>query len=789
MGKQMKAKNEKEVWEPEEEDFIVPRVMPVLPTGDLVPFPTLVMALVLSDENAIKSLEEGIANNNFIFLCAGDALPEEGEKRVGVVSSVMRVAALEDGQMRVLFQGIARAEIQHIKQPTKKSKVINVELSSLGFPEIKISEKNLDKQLTEIREGLGMLTEYGNVPEELSLMVMENEDPIIISYMMFAHLRVGKERAQKALEENDGNKLFKSAIEVLQTTLDGCLAMREIQERAKNALQNEQNQYFLREQLKQLQQALGGGDGQGKVDDLDNLKAALAKVEMPDYAKSEVDKQLSRLERMYPESSEYAMLRTYLEWFADLPWKVTTEDKLDVELAKKILDKDHFGLEHAKDRILEYLSVRKLKPDSKGPILCFVGPPGVGKTSLGRSIAKALGRNFLRMSLGGMRDEAEIRGHRRTYIGALPGRIIQGLKEAKSNNPVFVLDELDKVGADYRGDPAAALLEILDPEQNKQFRDLYLNVPFDLSDVMFVATANTVDTIPSALLDRLEVIYISGYTIEEKYNIAKKYLVPRQIEEQGLENQNIKFSKEGLHFLIEHYTRESGVRNLNREIASLCRKIAREIVEGHYEPKEIGSEEVMKYLGVTKYDTSYSSKSDAVGIANGLAWTAQGGEVMPIEAQTAKGHGELILTGHLGTVMQESAKTAMFYARANAKTYGIDEDFYQHTDIHIHVPNGAIPKDGPSAGVTLVTALVSALSNRKVSKKLAMTGEITLRGQVLAVGGIKEKALAAIQLGIKKIIIPAENAKDLEEIPEDQRKRVEFILVKEIGEVLKEALI
>jgi ATP-dependent Lon protease len=524
-------------------------------------------------------------------------------------------------------------------------------------------------------------------------------------------------------------------------------------------------------------------------EDLQAVRERLKALKLPKQASEEAFKQLKRLERMSPESSEFALLRTYLEWIADLPWHTKTTDQLDLKKAKQILDEDHFGLDKVKDRILEYLSVRALNPDSKGPILCFVGPPGVGKTSLGKSIARALGRSFNRMSLGGMRDEAEIRGHRRTYVGALPGRILQGLKQCATRNPVFVLDELDKVGADFRGDPASALLEVLDPHQNIDFTDHYLNVPFDLSNVLFLATANTIDTIPEPLIDRLEILSIPGYTSQEKHKIATKYIIPRQLKEAGLVGHKVQFTEDAVRLVVDRYTREAGVRSLEREIGALCRKLARDVAEKKKFARVIDEKRVAALLGPTKYDPEVAEHSEAVGLVRGLAWTALGGEVMPIEVSLAKGGGGLTLTGQLGSVMQESAQAALFYARANAGVLGLEPDFHSKYDIHVHVPSGAIPKDGPSAGITIATALVSALSGRKISKDVAMTGEMTLRGNILAVGGLREKALAALQHGITKVIIPYENIKDLEEVPEEQRKQIQFVPVKHVSEVLALALL
>jgi len=551
----------------------------------------------------------------------------------------------------------------------------------------------------------------------------------------------------------------------------------------KNEIDKTQREYFLREQLKAIQRELGDIDE--KAEEITEFRKKIEEAKMPEKVKEEAEKQLKRLERMHPESAESAVIRTYLEWLTELPWTRSTEDRLDIKSAKDVLDKDHYDLEKVKERILEYLSVRKLKEKMKGPILCFIGPPGVGKTSLGRSIAKALGREFVRISLGGVRDEAEIRGHRRTYVGALPGRIIQGIRQAGKNNPVFMLDEIDKLGMDFRGDPSSALLEVLDPEQNNSFVDHYLAVPFDLSKVMFICTGNIADTIPSALKDRMEIIYLSGYTEEEKLQIAKKYLIPKQIEEHGLNPSILKISDKAIRYIITHYTREAGVRNLEREIANLCRKVAKYVAEGKKKKFYLTAQKVPKFLGAPKYLPEEELKKEEVGVATGLAWTEAGGDVIYVEATIMKGKGNLILTGQLGDIMKESAQAALSYVKSKAKELKIEEKLFSNSDLHIHVPAGAIPKDGPSAGITMASAIASVFTGKPLRKDVAMTGEITLRGRVLPIGGLKEKVLAAKRMGIKTVIIPKRNKKDLEELPKYVKEGMKFILVESMDQVLR----
>ena len=766
----------------------LPKVLPVLPARDLVAFPSVMMSLQVGRAQSIKAIEVASQTDKLLLLVAQKDQETDEPKtadlfKVGVVANIVRTLKLPDGRYKVLLQGIVRARIKKF-DPARG--YLTGTLEPMVPPEMLEISAEDSVIINRIRENLQVLVEYEHLPEEMLLVTEEIDDPGILADVILAHYKLDPFRAQKLLETLNPIARLREADSVITDDLNQFLLSEKIRDKARDEMTKGQREYYLREQLKQIQKELG--DVESASEDLSLLKKNLEDAKLAPHARDEADKQIKRLEKMHPEASEYALLRTYLEWLSDLPWSVRTKDRIDLVEAKKILDADHFGLSKAKDRILEYLSIRKLNPESRGPILCFVGPPGVGKTSLGKSIASALGRKFFRMSLGGVRDEAEIRGHRRTYVGALPGRIIQGMKQAGSKNPVFVLDELDKIGADFRGDPASALLEVLDPQQNKEFQDHYLNVSFDLSETIFVATANTVDTIPEALFDRLEVIYISGYTTHEKLKIAKTYLIPRQLKENGIAKSKLQIPDAAVLFLIERYTQEAGVRGLEREIGSLCRKIARQYAEKKLLPSRIDEKTVRELLGTTKFDPEANEVKDVVGLARGLAWTTHGGEMMPIEASVAKGTGQLNLTGQLGNVMQESARAAMFYARANADALGLEGDFHSKCDIHIHVPNGATPKDGPSAGITIATALVSALSHRTVKKEVAMTGEMTLRGNILPIGGLKEKALAALRYGIKKVIIPFENIKDLEDIPKEQRDQIKFIPVKHIGEVLEIAL-
>lgn len=775
------------VMEPDE--IPIPSVMPVLAAKDMVPFPGVMMSLYLSRPESIRAMEAAMNHERLVLVVAQMKTDVEDPVakdlyKIGVVAHIVRTLQVQDGRYKVLLQGLVRARV---KKYETRNRFMIARIDPIPQPKARKIPADTQAIINRIRENLQVLVEYEHLPEEMLIVTEEIQDPGTLADVILAHYKVDMKEAQAALEEMDPIKRVKVTDSAISDDLNKFILAEKIKDKARDEMSKGQREYYLREQIKQIQRELGESDTGS--DDLQALRRRLTELRLPKQAHDEAFKQLKRIEQMSPESSEFALLRTYLEWITDLPWNSRTKDRLDLARAKSILDEDHFGLDKVKDRILEYLSVRALNPDSKGPILCFVGPPGVGKTSLGQSIARALGRKFNRMSLGGMRDEAEIRGHRRTYVGALPGRIIQGLKQAGSRNPVFVLDELDKIGADFRGDPASALLEVLDPHQNRDFTDHYLNVPFDLSDVLFVATANTMDTIPEPLIDRLEILWIPGYTSQEKQKIATRYIIPRQLRESGLEKQKITFTSGAIELIVDRYTREAGVRNLEREIGAVCRKLAREYAEKKKLQKTIEPATIGKLLGPTKYDPEVTEQREAVGLVRGLAWTTLGGEVMPVEVSLAKGGGGLALTGQLGNVMQESAQAALFYARANAAVLGLDPEFHSKHDIHIHVPGGATPKDGPSAGITIATALVSALSGRKVSKDIAMTGEMTLRGNVLAVGGLREKALAALQYGIRKVIIPFENLKDLEEIPEEQRKQIQFIPVKHVSEVLELSLL
>lgn len=789
--KRSTKKNSEEDSQPisEVEEIAIPQTLPVLAAKDIVPFPGVMMSLYLSRTESIRAMEAAM-NGDRVALVVAQNRPDVEDPtakdlhKVGVVAHIVRALQVQDGRYKVLLQGLIRARA--LRYETKKRYMsARIEPMLVGKPK-KVSAET-QAIINRIRENLQVLVEYEHLPEEMLIVTEEIRDPGLLADVILAHYKVDLKDAQQALEELDPVKRLRLTDSAISDDLNKFILSEKIKDKARDEMSKGQREYYLREQIKQIQRELGEADIGS--DDLQALRKRLTDLRLPTQARDEAFKQLRRIEQMSPESSEFALLRTYLEWITDLPWNNRTKDKLELKRAKSILDEDHFGLDKVKDRILEYLSVRALNPDSKGPILCFVGPPGVGKTSLGKSIARALGRNFNRMSLGGMRDEAEIRGHRRTYVGALPGRIIQGLKQAGSKNPVFVLDELDKIGADFRGDPASALLEVLDPHQNADFTDHYLNVPFDLSEILFVATANTIDTIPEALIDRLEILWIPGYTSQEKQKIATRYIIPRQLAEAGLAKQKVQFTAGAIELIVDRYTREAGVRSLEREIGAVCRKLARELSEKKKIQATIDPGKVTKLLGPTKYDPEVTEQREAVGLVRGLAWTTHGGEVLPVEVSLAKGSGGLALTGQLGSVMQESAQAALFYARANASVLGLDPEFHAKHDIHIHLPGGATPKDGPSAGITIATALVSVLSGRKVSKDVAMTGEMTLRGNILAVGGLREKALAALQYGIRKVIIPFENIKDLEEIPEEQRKQIHFIPVKHVSEVLELALL
>ncbi len=774
----------------EDEQMKIPETLPMLPVRDTVIFPYMILPLFVGRESSIKAVDEALAKDRMIFLATqkvstDDNPTPESIYSVGTAAMVMKMLKLPDGRVKILVQGLAKGMIKEYVQekPLFVVRVQKVVEPSIG--DVTLETEALIRSVKEQSEKV--LSLKGILSPDVLAILDQIEEPGRLADLVASNLKLKIEEAQKILETFNPLQRLKKVNEFLSKEVQVSTMQAKIQSQAREEMSKTQREYFLREQLKAIKAELGEIDE--KAQEVNELREKIKKAKMPAEVEKEANKQLNRLEQMHPESAEATIVRTYLDWLVEIPWSVSTEDNLDIKKAKQVLDEDHYDLEKVKERILEYLGVRKLKEKMKGPILCFVGPPGVGKTSLGKSIARALGRKFTRISLGGIRDEAEIRGHRRTYIGSLPGRIIQGVKTAGSNNPVFMLDEIDKVGADFRGDPSAALLEALDPEQNFAFSDHYLNVPFDLSKVMFITTANILDPIPPALKDRMEVINLAGYTSEEKLKIAKQFLVPRQLEENGITKDSLTLSDEALLRIISQYTKEAGVRNLEREIASICRKVARKIAEDEKGPFQVSSLNLHKYLGAPKFLPEEELEVNEIGVATGLAWTSVGGEILHVEATTMKGKGNLTLTGHLGDVMKESAQAALSYTRSKAKELDLDPEFYEKLDLHIHVPAGAIPKDGPSAGVTMATSLISALTRIPVRKDIAMTGEITLRGRVLPIGGVKEKTLAALRAGIKTVIIPHQNQKDLDEIPPYIRRRVIFLFVKDMDEILKKALV
>ncbi len=766
----------------------LPEVIPMLPIRDVVVFPYVIIPLFVGRPKSIKAVEAAMSRDRLIFLVAQKD-PEVEEPTiediysVGTISAIMRIITLSDGRVKILVQGLVRARIEEV---LREDPFLEVRVSEV--PEVMVEQTTeLEALMRTIKEGIGKIASFGRpLPQDFVNVVEAIDDPLRLIFLTASHLGFPIEKSQALLEEENTLEALRKLSFLILQEVEILTVQAKIQSQAKEEMSRTQREYFLREQMKAIKQELGESDE--FYEEIEELREAIEKARLPKIVRKEAEKQLSRLENMHPDSAESAVIRTYLDWILELPWKKSTRDNLDLERARRILDEDHYNLKKVKDRILEFLGVRKLKKDMKGPILCFVGPPGVGKTSLGKSIARALGRKFVRISLGGLRDEAEIRGHRRTYVGAMPGRIIQGIKQAGSNNPVFMLDEIDKVGTDFRGDPASALLEVLDPEQNNSFVDNYLNLPFDLSKVMFIATANITDTIPPALLDRMEIIEIPGYTLEEKIFIAKRHLIPKQIRENGLSEKDISFTDDAIKTIIESYTMEAGVRNLERNIASVCRKVARSIAEGKKKSFRITSKNIHKYLGPPQYIPERELEKDEIGVATGLAWTPYGGDIIFVESVMAKGKGKLNITGHLGEVMKESVQAALSYIKAHARDFGIDENLFEKKDFHIHIPEGAVPKDGPSAGITIVVSLLSLLTGIPVRRDVAMTGEITLRGRVLPVGGIKEKVLAAQRAKIKEVILPKNNDKDLLEIPKSVKKVLKLHLVSSIDEALKIAL-
>ncbi len=782
------AESEK-ITEAVDKEVQIPDTLPILPVRDIVVFPYMIIPLFVGREISIKAIEHALNGSRMILLLTQKDLSVETPEvkdlyTVGTVGMIMRMLKLPDGRVKILVQGLTKARVKSFSGADGFYSASIEKLEEVKPAALSIED---EAQMRTVKEQLDKAVSYGKTILPDIMVVIENlEEPGRLADLVASNLGLKADQAQEILEIVDPILRLKRVSEILSHEIELLIVQQKIQSEARGEIDKTQREYFLREQLKAIQKELGDIDE--RAEEIREFRKKIEDAKMPEKVMNEAEKQLKRIEKMHPDSAEAATIRTYLDWLVELPWSRSTKDNLDIKIAKKVLNEDHYDLEKVKDRILEYLSVRKLKEKMKGPILCFIGPPGVGKTSLGKSIARSLGREFVRMSLGGVRDEAEIRGHRRTYVGALPGRIIQGIKQAGTNNPVFMLDEVDKIGMDFRGDPSSALLEVLDPEQNFSFADHYLAVPFDLTNVMFITTGNLADPIPSPLKDRMEIIYLSGYTTEEKLGIAKKYLLPKQLEEHGLTGKIISIDDAGLTMLISQYTREAGVRNLEREIANLCRKVAKKIAEGGEKKFVITTRNLHTFLGVPKYLPEEEMKKDEIGVSTGLAWTEAGGDIIYIEATTMKGKGSLTLTGQLGDVMKESAQAALSYIRSKAATLGIEEDIFSKTDIHVHVPAGAIPKDGPSAGITIATALASVLTGRPVNKNIAMTGEVTLRGRVLPIGGLKEKTLAAKRMGIKKVVIPMRNKKDLEDIPKYIKKDMEFVFADHMDRVLKTAL-
>ena len=762
--------------------LVVPGELPIIAVGENMVFPSMVVPLATDKQSVVQLIDAALSDNKIVGIfaqrTAGERPTAADLYSVGSAALIARMFKIPDGSVRVFLQGLARIRLVDITQsdPYLKRRVEVVQEAVEATTELEALGRNL---LTLFQKVVEIAP---NLPGELGIAAMNIPEPGNLADFIAAHIGLKQGERQEILETLDVAQRIKKLTEYINRELEILELGTKIQSQIKGEMDKAQREFYLREQLKAIQKELGEVDERSM--EANELRKKIEEAGLPPEARNEAERELDRLAKMPPAAAEYTVSRTYLDWLVSLPWVKSSEDNLDITQAARVLDEDHHDLSKVKERILEYLAVRKLKADTKGPILCFVGPPGTGKTSMGQSIARALGRKFIRMSLGGIRDEAEIRGHRRTYVGALPGRIIQGIRRAETNNPVFMLDEIDKVGIDFRGDPSAALLEVLDPEQNFAFADHYLDVPFDLSKVIFITTANIVDPIPPALKDRMETIELPGYTEQEKLHIAQKFLVPRQLRENGLAPERLQFSEEAILEIIRRYTREAGVRNLEREIGAVCRKVARRVATDSEGPITVAAGQLHDYLGPVRFRYEVAEEADGVGVATGLAWTQAGGDILFVEATPISGKGNLILTGKLGEVMQESARASLTYARSRAASLGIDEDFYEKNDIHIHVPAGAIPKDGPSAGITMTIALISALTKRPVVREIGMTGEITLRGKVLPVGGIKEKVLAAHRAGLKRVILPKENEKDLEEIPEEIREKLKFIPVDNVDQVL-----
>jgi ATP-dependent Lon protease len=778
------------IMEEQNQKLQVPAKLPVLLLRDVVIFPYMIAPLFVGREKSKNAIDVSLTTNRMILLLTQKDMEVEDPKRedvydVGTVALIMRMLKLPDGRVRILAQGLVRARVESFEEEGAN---IIAGVSVVQEPDK--PEKSLESEalIRNVRSGLERAASLGkNLAPEVLIIASNVDEAGRLADLTASNLDIKIEEAQAILEIADPAQRLKKVFELLTWELELLDVQSKISTEAKGEMDKLQKQYFLRQQMKAIQKELG--EGTEIQEELKIYQDKLRKIRVSDEVKEELEKQISRLAQMHPESAETSVVRNYLDWMFMLPWNKATVDTLDLVKAKMILDDDHYGLQKVKERILEYLGVRKLSKTAKGPILCFVGPPGVGKTSLGRSIARALGRKFVRISLGGIHDEAEIRGHRRTYVGAMPGRIIQGIRRAGSENPVFMMDEVDKIGADFRGDPSSALLEVLDPEQNNQFRDHYLSVPYDLSKVMFITTANLLDPIQPAFRDRMEVLELPGYTEEEKLQIAVRHLIPKQVAENALTPKLISFTGGAVKRIISLYTREAGVRNLERELASVCRKVVRKVAEGKKGLTVVTAKSIERHLGPPKIFKDQLLKKDQVGLATGVAWTATGGEILFVEATKMPGKGALSLTGSLGDVMKESAQAALSYARAHASEFGIDSKIFFRNDFHVHIPEGAIPKDGPSAGVTIATAFISVCTNNKVKWDVAMTGEITLRGNVLPVGGVKEKVLAAQRAGVRKMIMPAANKKDLYEIPKKVICDMEFIYVEDVKEVFRHAMV
>lgn len=781
-----------EAAELSEPQINIPNELPVLPLRDIVIYPFMIVPLFVSRDRSVRAVDEALTDNRLILLVSQKDLDKEEPRdedlyRIGTVAVIMRMLKLPDGRIRILVQGLTRAEVKSVRNA---GDFLKARINVIPEPQTLQNSLEVEALIRNVRSNMEKAATMGkNISPEVLAIITNLEDAGRLADLSASNLELKVEDAQSVLNLSDPTARLRRVNELLNKEVEVLTVQQEINSQARADMDRTQREFYLRQQLKAIQGELG--EGNELAEEIAMYREKIEAAKMPEQAETESLRQLKKLERMHPDAAETATLRNWLDIMTELPWSKSSKDNLNLKHAQKVLDEDHYGLDRIKERIIEALAVRKLKEKPKGTILCLVGPPGVGKTSLGRSIARALDRKFMRLSLGGLHDEAEIRGHRRTYVGAMPGRIVQAVQQAGTNNPLILLDEVDKVGADFRGDPSSALLEVLDPEQNNTFRDNYLGVPFDLSHVMFMTTANILDTIQPALRDRMEIIQLAGYTEEEKLEIARRHLLPKQMDENGISGADISIAKSAILAIIQQYTQEAGLRQLEREIGKICRKVARrkaEADDGKFEPVKVTNKNLHEFLRAPKVFIESALKKDQIGVATGLAWTAVGGDVLFIEALRMRGKGNLVLTGQLGDVMKESAQAALSYAKSRHKELEIDEDDFDKYDIHIHIPEGAIPKDGPSAGVTLATAMVSVLSRRAVKKEVAMTGEITLRGNVLPVGGVKEKVLAARRARIKTVILPAQNKRDTEELPAEVLEDLKFVFVDDARQVFREAL-